>query len=97
MRDFKYLGGVYVTSINANGSRQGGMININAGRDSLITNGDFGSTITQPTLTANGTSSTLGRGGFIHINAGNNNVHSNASFQATGGLVNGTVLFTTNP
>lgn len=97
IRDLSYLGGVYVTSINANGSRQGGVININAGRDSLITNGDFGFVETQPTLTANGTSSTLGRGGFIHINAENNNIHSNASFQATGGLVNGTVLFTTNP
>jgi hypothetical protein len=97
MRDFRYLGGVYVTSINANGNLQGGVINVNADRDSLITNGDFGFPETQPTLTANGTSSTLGRGGFIHINAGNNNVHSNASFQATGGLANGTVLFTTNP
>jgi hypothetical protein len=93
-RDFNYQGAVYVTSINADGSLQGGMINVNAGRDSIITNSDFGS---QPTLTANGTSSTLGRGGFIHINAGNNNVHSDASFQATGGLANGTVLFTTNP
>jgi hypothetical protein len=95
MRDFSYPAAVYVTSINANGSLHGGVININAGRDSFITNVEFGSMITRPTLTANCTSSISGRGGFIHINAGNTNSHDDARIEANGGLEAGTVLFTT--
>ncbi len=88
-RDFNYTSGVFDTSIATNGSLQGGMININAGRNSII---DF-AIGTPSTLTANGISPTLGRGGYIHVNAVNNNIH-NGVFQANGIQKNGTVLFT---
>jgi hypothetical protein len=96
LRDFEYRSMNTLSSIKADGSLQGGIININVGHDSIINKGPFGSSPPPPTLTANGTSSTLGHGGFMHINAGNHNVHDGV-FQATGGLVNGTILFTTNP
>lgn len=95
LRDFNYTSGVYATSISANGSLQGGDININAGRNSIISGSDFGTT-PSVLLTANGTSPTLGRGGFIHVNAGNSNIHT-AAFQATGGVADGTILFTVGP
>jgi len=94
LRDFNYNSGVYVTAIGANGSLQGGVININAGRNSSIGGGDFASFSTESTLTANGTSPTLGRGGFIHINAENNNDHG-GRIEAIGGLKDGRVIFTT--
>lgn len=95
LRDFNYTSGVALSSIETNGSLQGGTININAGRDSIIAVSDV--TFNTPSmLVANGTSSTLGRGGFIHANGGNSNVH-NGVFQATGGLADGTILFTVGP
>jgi hypothetical protein len=86
--DFNYVAGVYNSSVEANGSLQGGVIDIRAGNNSIIDLfGDFNS------VTANGTSATSGRGGFVHVKAGNVNSH-NGIIEASGGLENGTVLFT---
>ncbi len=91
LHDFNYEAGVFQTVIEANGALQGGVINIRAGHNSVID--DIHGFGPNNRLAANGTSSTLGRGGFIHINAGNSNVHD-APITASGGLEDGTVLFT---
>lgn len=85
-------------SISANGLLQGGVIGIRTGEGSLM---NPGSASGEPpmtsfqTVTADGTSPSLGRGGYVSVNVGTGkpNVH-NVTVQANGGLKNGTVVFT---
>jgi hypothetical protein len=87
--NFQYIPGIYDTAIEANGSLQGGIIEVNAGNNNVVQPSSIADAI--PVIRANGTSPTLGRGGFVSIKAGNANIH-NAVIEATGGLEDGTVV-----
>jgi len=86
------------SAISANGSLQGGMINVQAGDIISIQGG------TNPTLpalpysqviSADGTGGANGWGGMINLHAGNTNTINNVQVEANGGLRNGTVITTT--